>query len=179
LGFGKSAALLANAGMGALTVVVTVIMLMVVDRIGRRRPLIYGAVAMAVAMAALGTVFSVAGLKGGGAVGWLAILCLALFKISFSMSWGGMTWILLGEVFPLNVRGPAMSLATFANWSGNLFVGLFFPVLLGVGTGLVFYIFAAVGVISCVFAIRFVPETRGQSLEQIEQQLVPDLRGAV
>jgi sugar porter (SP) family MFS transporter len=179
LGFGKSAALLANAGLGALTVVVTVIMLMVVDRIGRRRPLIYGAVAMAVAMAALGTVFSVAGLKGGGVAGWLAILCLALFKISFSMSWGGMTWILLGEVFPLNVRGPAMSLATFANWSGNLFVGLFFPVLLGVGTGLVFYIFAAVGVISCVFAIRFVPETRGQSLEQIEQQLVPDLRGAV
>jgi sugar porter (SP) family MFS transporter len=172
LGFGKSAALLANAGLGALTVVVTVVMLLVVDRIGRRRPLIYGAIAMAVAMAAMGTVFSVVGLKGGGAAGWLAIICLALFKISFSMSWGGMAWILLGEIFPLNVRGPAMSLATFANWAGNLFVGLFFPVLLGVGTGLVFYIFAAVGVISCLFAIRFVPETRGQSLEQIEKQLV-------
>ncbi|HJP74982.1 MAG TPA: sugar porter family MFS transporter [Pseudonocardiaceae bacterium] len=163
LGFGKSAALLANAGLGALTVVVTVIMLLVVDRIGRRRPLIYGAIAMAVAMAALGTAFS----------GWFAIVCLALFKISFSMSWGGMAWILLGEIFPLNVRGTAMSLATFANWAGNLFVGLFFPVLLGVGTGLVFYIFAVVGVISCVFAIRFVPETRGRSLEQIEQQLLP------
>ncbi|HEY4458738.1 MAG TPA: sugar porter family MFS transporter [Pseudonocardiaceae bacterium] len=179
LGFGKSAALLANAGLGALTVVVTVIMLMTVDRIGRRRPLIFGAIAMAIAMAALGTVFSVVGLKGGGLAGWLAIACLALFKISFSMSWGGMAWILLGEVFPLNVRGPAMSLATFANWAGNLFVGLFFPVLLGVGTGLVFYIFAGVGVICCVFAIRFVPETRGQSLEQIEAQLVPELRGAV
>ena len=177
LGFGKSAALLANAGLGALTVVVTVIMLLVVDRIGRRRPLIYGAIAMAIAMAALGTVFSVAGLKGGGAAGWLAIGCLALFKISFSMSWGGMAWILLGEIFPLNVRGTAMSLATFANWSGNLFVGLFFPVLLGVGTGVVFYIFAAVGVVSCLFALRFVPETRGRTLEQIEQQLVPE--GAV
>jgi sugar porter (SP) family MFS transporter len=173
LGFGKSAALLANAGLGALTVVVTVIMLSVVDRIGRRRPLIYGAVAMAVAMAALGIVFSLVGLKGGGTAGWLAVVCLAFFKISFSMSWGGMAWILLGEVFPLNVRGTAMSLATFANWAGNLFVGLFFPVLLGVGTGLVFYIFAVVGVICCVFAIRFVPETRGRSLEQIEQQLVP------
>jgi sugar porter (SP) family MFS transporter len=179
LGFGTSAALLANAGLGALTVVVTVIMLLVVDRIGRRRPLIYGAIAMAIAMAALGTVFSVVGLKGGGAAGWLAILCLALFKISFSMSWGGMAWILLGEVFPLNVRGTAMSLATFANWAGNLFVGLFFPVLLGVGTGLVFYIFAGVGVISCLFALRFVPETRGRSLEQIEQQLVPELKEAV
>jgi sugar porter (SP) family MFS transporter len=180
LGFGTSAALLANAGLGALTVVVTVIMLLVVDRIGRRRPLIYGAIAMTIAMAALGTVFSVVGLKGGGVAGWLAIICLALFKISFSMSWGGMAWILLGEVFPLTVRGPAMSLATFANWAGNLFVGLFFPVLLGVGTGLVFYLFAVVGVIACVFAIRFVPETRGQSLEQIEAQLVPESsRGAV
>lgn len=163
LGFGKSAALLANAGLGALTVVVTVVMVLVVDRIGRRRPLIYGAIAMAVAMAALGTAFS----------GWFAIVCLALFKISFSMSWGGMAWILLGEIFPLNVRGTAMSLATFANWAGNLFVGLFFPVLLGVGTGLVFYIFAVVGVISCLFAVRFVPETRGRSLEQIEEQLLP------
>ena len=179
LGFGKSAALLANAGLGALTVLVTVIMLFVVDRIGRRRPLICGAIAMAVAMAALGTVFSVAGVTGGGAAGWLAIGCLALFKISFSMSWGGMAWILLGEVFPLNVRGPAMSVATFANWAGNLFVGLFFPVLLGVGTGLVFYVFAVVGVIACGFAIRFVPETRGQSLEQIERRLVPDVRGAL
>ena len=95
------------------------------------------------------------------------------------MSWGGMAWILLGEVFPLTVRGPAMSLATSANWAGNLFVGLFFPVLLGVGTGVVFYIFAAVGVICCVFAIRLVPETRGQSLEQIERQLVPEVGGAL
>ncbi|HEX3782848.1 MAG TPA: sugar porter family MFS transporter [Pseudonocardiaceae bacterium] len=173
LGFANSAALLANAGLGALTVVVTVIMLLLVDRIGRRRPLIIGAISMAVAMAALGTVFSVAGLKGGGAVGWLAIACLALFKISFSLSWGGMAWILLGEIFPLNVRGTAMSLATFANWAGNLFVGLFFPVLLGIGTGLVFYLFAIVGVLACGFAIRFVPETKGRSLEQIEQQLVP------
>ena len=172
LGFGDSAALLANAGLGALTVVITVIMLLTVDRIGRRRPLIYGAIAMAVAMGLLGTVFSVAGLKGGGVAGWLAIICLALFKISFSMSWGGMAWILLGEIFPLNVRGTAMSLATFANWAGNLFVGLFFPVLLGVGTGLVFYIFAIVAVIACLFALRFVPETRGRSLEQIEQELV-------
>jgi MFS family permease len=159
-----------------LTVVVTGIMLLVVDRIGRRRPLIYGAIAMAIAMAAMGTVFSV--WQVGGVAAWLAIVCLALFKISFSMSWGGMAWILLGEIFPLNVRGTAMSMATFANWAGNLFVGLFFPVLLGVGTGVVFYIFAAVGVISCLFALRFVPETRGRTLEQIEQELVPAMKGA-
>jgi sugar porter (SP) family MFS transporter len=172
LGLADSAALIANAGLGTLTVVTTVIMLLVVDKIGRRLPLIYGAIAMAVAMAVLGTVFSVAGLKSGGVASWLAIVCLALFKVSFSMSWGGVAWILLGEIFPLNVRGTAMSLAVFANWTGNLSVGLFFPVLAGIGTGFVFYLFALVGVISCLFALRFVPETKGRSLEQIEQQLV-------
>jgi sugar porter (SP) family MFS transporter len=173
LGLADSAALIANAGLGALTVVVTVVMILVVDKIGRRLPLIYGAIAMAVAMAMLGTVFSVAGLKGASVAGWLAIVCLALFKVSFSMSWGGVTGILLGEIFPLKVRGTAMSLAAFANWTGNLFVGLFFPVLVGIGTGFVFYLFAVVGVISCLFALRFVPETRGKSLEAIEQQLAP------
>ena len=172
LGFADSAALIANAGLGGLTVVVTVIMLLVVDRIGRRRPLIYGAVSMAVAMAALGVVFFVAGVRNGGAAGWVAIAALALFKISFSLSWGGMAWILLGEIFPLRVREPAMSVATFANWTGNLLVGLFFPVLLAIGTGQVFFLFAVIGVVSCVFAIAVVPETRGRSLERIEWELV-------
>src|SRR5205085_10581680 len=66
LGFADSAALIANAGLGALTVVVTVIMLLIVDRVGRRRPLIYGAISMAVAMAALGWVFFAVGVRSGG-----------------------------------------------------------------------------------------------------------------
>jgi sugar porter (SP) family MFS transporter len=172
LGFANSAALIANAGLGGLTVVVTVVMLLVVDRIGRRRPLIFGALSMAIAMAALGMVFFVAGLKGGGSAGWIAIAALALFKISFSLSWGGMGWILLGEIFPLRVREPAMSLATFANWTGNLLVGLFFPVLLKIGTGQVFFLFAAIGLLTFVFAIAVIPETKGKSLERIEQELV-------
>jgi MFS family permease len=82
-----------------------------------------------------------------------------------------MVWILLGEMFPLRVRGPVMGVATFANWTGNLLVGQFFPVLLGAGTGTVFFIFAGVAIVACLFATRWIPETRGRSLEQIEQQL--------
>jgi sugar porter (SP) family MFS transporter len=174
LGFANSAALLANAGLGALTVLVTVLMLLVVDRIGRRRPLIFGALGMAVCMVALGMVSFTAGNDtAGGAGGWVAIASLALFKVCFSLSWGGMVWILLGEIFPLNVRETAMSVATFANWTGNLFVGLFFPVLLGLGKGQVFFLFAVIGMIAFVFAVSVVPETKGKSLEQIEQELVP------
>ncbi|HWC80339.1 MAG TPA: sugar porter family MFS transporter [Pseudonocardiaceae bacterium] len=172
LGFADSAALIANAGLGAVTVAATVLMLFLVDKIGRRRPLIFGALSMAVAMAALGVVFFTAGLKGGGAAGWVAIIALAWFKISFSLSWGGMAWIMLGEIFPLSVREPAMAVSTFVNWAGNLLVGLFFPVLLAIGTGQVFFLFAIIGLVAFGFAIAVVPETKGKSLERIEQELV-------
>jgi sugar porter (SP) family MFS transporter len=171
IGFGTSAAILANAGLGVLTVVVTVIMLMMVDRVGRKRPLMLGALGMCVCMLLLGFVFFSSGLKGGGS-GWLTITALALFKISFSLSWGGIVWIMLGEIFPLRVRGAAMGVATFFNWLGNLLVGLFFPILLGIGAGTVFLIFAAVAIVAFVFATSLVPETKGRSLEQIESELV-------
>lgn len=171
LGYKSVAAIAANAGLGALTVAVTIVMLVyVVDRAGRRRPLIIGALGMAACMLLLGLTFLTAGFSSGGA-GWLAIAGLAGFKIFYSLSWGGMVWILLGEMFPLRVRGPVMGVATFANWTGNLLVGQFFPVLLGAGTGTVFFIFAGVAVVACLFAARWIPETSGKTLEQIEQQL--------
>jgi MFS family permease len=77
----------------------------------------------------------------------------------------------LGEMFPLRVRAMAMGIATFANWLGNLLVGQFFPQLLGAGTGTVFFIFAGIAIGACLFAIRWIPETRNRTLEQIEGDL--------
>ena len=174
IGFKNSTALQVNVAFGTLTVIVTVIMLLfVVDRVGRRRPLIIGAFAMAVWMFVLGVIFESAGLNGGGAKGWLVVAALALFKTSFSLSWGGMVWIMLGEMFPLRVRAAAVGIATFANWTGNLLVGQYFPDMLKVGTGLVFFIFAGIGLLACVFAVLWIPETRNRSLEQIETDLIP------
>jgi sugar porter (SP) family MFS transporter len=171
LGYKDVAAIAANAGLGGLTVLVTLIMLVyVVDRAGRRRPLIIGALGMAACMLLLGLTFLTAGFSSGGA-GWLAIAALAGFKVFYSLSWGGMVWILLGEMFPLRVRGTIMGVATFANWTGNLLVGQFFPTLLGAGTGTVFFIFSGISVLACLFAARWIPETKGRTLEQIEQHL--------
>lgn len=172
LGFTDSAAIIANAGLGALTVVVTVLMLLfVVDRIGRRRPLIFGSVAMGAAMLVLGIIFLSGTFNIGGAAGWVAIACLAFFKIAYSLSWGGLVWIMLGEIFPLRARGTAMGMATFTNWGGNFLVGLLFPVLLGAGTGIVFFIFAGLCLVTLVFAVTKVPETKQRSLEQIEHAM--------
>jgi sugar porter (SP) family MFS transporter len=177
LGYKSSAAILANAGLGGLTVLVTIIMLVfVVDRVGRRTPLVLGAIGMTACMVLLGLTFLVAGFGHGGAGGWLAIVGLAGFKVCYSLSWGGMVWIMLGEMFPLRVRAMAMGIATFANWLGNLLVGQFFPQLLGAGTGTVFFIFAGISVLACGFAYRWIPETRNRTLEQIEGDLALSTR---
>jgi sugar porter (SP) family MFS transporter len=174
VGFKDSTALQVNVGFGVLTVIVTILMLvLVVDRVGRRRPLILGAFGMAVWMAVLGTVFYAAGLNGGGAKGWMVVAALALFKTTYSLSWGGMVWIMLGEMFPLRVRAAAVGVATFVNWTGNLIVGQYFPDMLHLGTGLVFFIFAGIGLLACGYAALWVPETRDRSLEQIEAELAP------
>lgn len=171
VGFGEVSALAINTVLGVLTVIITVIMLMMVDKIGRKRPLVYGAIGMTLCMLALGLTFVSAGLEGGS-TGWISITALALFKVFFSLSWGGIVWIMLGEIFPLRVRGAAMGVATFMNWLGNLLVAQFFPVLQEIGNGFVFLLFAAIGVIAFIFATTVVPETKGRSLEEIESKLV-------
>ncbi len=171
IGYKSSGAIIANAGLGGLTVAVTLFMLLfVVDRVGRRTPLILGAIGMAAAMALLAILFYSSGVKGG-ASGWVAIIGLALFKTSYSLSWGGLVWIMLGEIFPLRARGPAMGAATFLNWTGNFAVGLLFPTLLGAGTGTVFVLFGALCLVACAFAYTMIPETKGRSLEELEEEL--------
>ena len=79
---------------------------------------------------------------------------------------------MLGEIFPLKIRGTAMGIATLTNWAGNFLVAQTFPMLQAVGEGLVFFIFAAVGIVAFFFALFLVPETKGRSLEEIETSLL-------
>jgi len=79
---------------------------------------------------------------------------------------------MLGEMVPPGVGTAAMGIAAFANWTGNLLVGQFFPRLICAGTGTVLSMFAGACVLACGFAIRWIPETRARTLEQIEGELV-------
>lgn len=173
LGFGNTSALWINAGLGVWTLLVTVVMLLfVVDKIGRKKPLMIGALGQLLCMAVLALVF-IQGGPSGGAAGWVAIAAFVLFKAVYSLSWGGIMWIMLGEIFPLRVRGVAMGIATFGNWLGNFLVAQFFPVLEeAAGAAFVFTIFAVIAAAAFVFAYFLVPETKGRSLEAIEAELV-------
>lgn len=166
-GFGNSSAILITLGLCGLTLIVTICTSQIVDRVGRRPLMIGGALTLAATMAVLGGIFfSSALLTTGGVV--LAVLCIALYKAAFSLSWGPLVWVMLPEVLPLQARGPAMGVATLLNWLGNFFVALTFPVLLAAGAGAVFEVFAGFALIAFLFALTLLHETNGRSLEQIE-----------
>jgi sugar porter (SP) family MFS transporter len=145
----------------------TIVSAKLVDRVGRRPLLIAGALGMAVAMATLGWVFSNTALSTlfGRHV---ALGAMILYKVSFSLSWGPIVWVMLPEILPLRVRAPAMGATTFLNWLFNFFVSLLFPLLLSVGAGAVFALFAICAVLACIFVVTLLRETMQRSLETIE-----------
>lgn len=166
-GFGDSASLLNSVGLGALSIVTTLVTVRVVDRFGRRRLLLAGGAVMLLSMALLAVLFGFALLESfAGSVG--ALLCLAVFKVAYSLSWGPLMWVLLPEQFPLRVRSVGVGAGSFVNWSANLAVSQLFPVLLVFGAGAVFGIFAGFAAVAIVFTVLCVRETTNRSLEELE-----------
>ena len=168
VGFSEGGAIAATAvGVGVVNVGFTVLALLVIDRVGRRPLLIIGLIGMTVGLVCLALVFSLG--SASGAVGVLATLCLALYIASFAISLGPVFWLMISEIYPLRIRGSAMSLASVANWGSNFAVALTFPVLLAtLGGGGSFWLFAVLGIVAWFFVYFLVPETKGRSLEEIE-----------
>lgn len=166
-GFGRSAAILNSVGLASLSIIATMVAAGVVDRIGRRPLMLWGLVGMMLSMAMIGAMFFSSGLYTihGKAI---AVICLAIFKIAFSMSWGPLVWVMLPELLPLHVRGTAMGGAVFLNWATNFLVSLLFPVLLAAGAGTAFELFAGFGLIALVLTAKWLPETSKRSLEMLE-----------
>ena len=101
-----------------------------------------------------------------------ALACLALYILFFQATWGPMVWVMLGEIFPLSVRGAGTGFAIFLLWSANFLVALTFPPLLSaLGVGWLFGIFALICLGAALFTWFLVPETKGRSLEQIQADL--------
>jgi len=137
------------------------------DRVGRRPLLLIGVAGQIVGMAVLGAAFQFQQLSGF--IGYIAIGGLAIFVACFAFGLGPVFWLMISEIYPLKVRGAAMSVATVANWGMNLAIAVTFLTLLGVlGRTETFWLYGAIAVAAWVFFYRLVPETKGKSLEQIE-----------
>ncbi|EPV2413535.1 sugar porter family MFS transporter [Staphylococcus pseudintermedius] len=168
-GFGESTAILSTVGIGVVNVLVTIFAISIIDKIDRKKLLVIGNIGM---VASLLIMSALIWLIGVNSAAWIILLCLTTFIIFFGVSWGPVLWVMLPELFPMRARGAATGIAALVLSIGSLLVAQFFPVLTDVlQVQQVFLIFAVTGIIAMIFVIKFLPETRGRSLEQIEQDL--------
>jgi len=163
----SSSAILASVGVGIVNVVVTVVAMQLIDRVGRRPLLLVSLAGMALSLLVLGLAFLLPRFKD--ILGWVAIGSLMAYVGSFAVGLGPVFWLILSEIYPLRIRGRAMSVGTAANWSANLIVALSFLTLTQVvGKPGTFWLYGAVSIAGWLFAFYLVPETKGKTLEQIE-----------
>ena len=163
-------AILATVGVGTVNVLMTLVAIWLLDRLGRKPLLYIGMTGMALSLGLLGFAFHLTVLSG--MLKWLAVASVVLYIASFAISLGPIFWLLISEIYPLKVRGRAMSLATVANWGFNMLVAATFLTLIEkLGKAGTFWLFAFICVIGIVFCYFFVPETKGYTLEEIEEHL--------
>lgn len=172
-GMGNSAALAATVIVGATNLVFTVVAVVLLDKVGRRALLMTGTVGLLLALLLLGVYFTSSTLQQD--YGWVALAGLVLFIASFAVGLGPVFWLMISEIFPVGARGKAMSVCTIANWGANFLVAQTFLSLSEAITRQgVFFLYAALAVASVVLFARWVPETKGRSLEEIQNDLVDD-----
>ena len=163
-----SSAILATVGVGVVNVIFTIVAIALLDRVGRRPLLLIGLAGMVFSLTLLGAVFFLPSLLSS--LGDLAVVGLMLYVASFAIGLGPVFWLLISEIYPLKVRGLAMSIASEANWGSNLIIALTFLTLVQVlGRSGTFWLYAIVGVGAWVFAFLLIPETKGKTLEEIEE----------
>ena len=175
MGSGTDVALLQTIIVGSVNLIFTVLAIMTVDKFGRKPLMIIGALGMALSMFALGTTFFME------SVGIGALVFMLCYVASFAMSWGPVTWVLLSEIFPNKIRGKAMAIAVAAQWISNYLVSWTFPMmdknsylLERFNHGFSYWIYGVMGLLAMYLVWRFVPETKGRTLEEMEKMWKKD-----
>jgi MFS transporter, SP family, sugar:H+ symporter len=174
VGYSDQSAIYANIAIGVLNVAMTIVAIRLIDRVGRKPLLLAGLAGMVASLAVLGLSLSLMSEPNspGDPAAIVTLICLGTFIASFAATWGPVVWVMLPEILPLSVRGAALGVAVCLHWLANFTVSQTFPVALDAwGPGTVFLGYAVIGLVATAFVLRFVTETKGRSLEQIETDL--------
>jgi MFS transporter, SP family, xylose:H+ symportor len=162
MGYHTDAAFLGTLVACMVNLMSTMVVVLIVDKVGRKPLLIFGGLVMGLSMLVLGSLFH------SQHTGLIALLAICLYLAGFAVSFGPIVWIMLTEIYPAPIRGQAMSIAVAAQWIANLLVSGTFPLLLGnvelnaaYNHGFPFWIYGSFGILAAFIVMRFVPETRG------------------
>jgi SP family sugar:H+ symporter-like MFS transporter len=173
VGFTESNSLLITVITSVTNVVVTIVAILLVDRVGRRPILLTGSIGMTVSLATMALAFSFAVKENGavslpGAWGPIALVAANLFVVCFGASWGPLVWVLLGEIFPTKIRAKALGVAAAAQWIANFLVTVSFPPMSDFSLTFTYGMYAAFALLSFFFVFFKIPETNGMELEHAE-----------
>ncbi|MBM7553303.1 D-xylose transporter XylE [Thalassobacillus pellis] len=165
MGAGRDASMFQTIIMGLVNVIFTIIAILTVDKFGRKPLLIIGSIGMTIGM------FGVAGLAFADAIGIATLVFIIIYTASFMMSWGPIVWVLISEIFPNKIRGKAVAIAVASQWAANYFISSTYPMMMEFSGGFTYTFYGVMSILSGLFVWKFVPETKGKSLEQLEMRL--------
>lgn len=174
VGFSESDALLINVLSGALSIGACIVTVLLIDRIGRKPLLWVGSVGMAISLGVLTWTFASGSMENGqlslpGSLGTIALVAANVYVVFFNISWGPVMWVMLGEMFPNQIRGSGLAVSGLFQWGSNFAVIMTFPLLLAsIGLAATYGLYTIAAVVSVFFVLWFVHETKGKELEQME-----------
>ncbi len=178
VGFSESNSLLIGVITSVTNMAVTVVAIALVDRIGRRILLLVGSVGMSLSLGAMAVAFTQSSIAPGatdpslqGAWGTVALVGANAFVVSFGASWGPVVWVLLGEMFPNRIRAAALSVAAAAQWMTNFVITTSFKPLSSLSLPLAYGLYTLFAVLSFVFVLAKVQETKGRELEDMDGEV--------
>ncbi|MBB6427831.1 sugar porter family MFS transporter [Sphingopyxis sp. JAI128] len=174
VGFSENDALQINIVSGTVSILACIATIFLIDRIGRKPLLLIGSAGMAVTLSVVALCFSSGTLENGTLhlsdnVGMIALIAASLYVIFFNLSWGPVMWVMLGEMFPNQIRGSGLAVAGFAQWIANFGISVSFPALAAsIGLVVTYGFYAVSALISFFFVRAMVHETRGLELEEMQ-----------
>ncbi len=158
-------AMLATLIVGCVNFLATFCSIFLMDRLGRRKLLLISQLGVTISL----VIFILSFVLEIKIIELMAVLAILTYVASYSLGLGPVTWVLVSEIYPTKFRAKAMSVMTFLSWLSNYIVVLTFPSLMNtLGTTMTFSLYLLISVIAYFFFLRYIPETKGKTLEQLE-----------
>ncbi|GAA0318705.1 D-xylose transporter XylE [Oceanobacillus oncorhynchi subsp. oncorhynchi] len=162
LGASADSSMLQTVLLGVVNITFVFVALTLVDKVGRKKLLLFGSIGMAVGMFGIGLLASM------DAMGVFALFFVLFFAATYNLSWGPLMWVVASELFPNKIRGQVMAIITTVVWGSNLVVSSTFPSLLAISPGMTYSLYGIMCLLAFIFVWKLIPETKGKTLEEIE-----------